>query len=69
MQVAYQLRSDELDINFLESVKALFNNKEIEIIIHDEEEEDKKLEKILNHTLQSSHKVSEAALLEALSED
>jgi len=42
MQVAYQLSSNELDSSFLKSVKQLFKNKNIEIVIYDEDEEDNK---------------------------
>lgn len=35
MQAAYSLNSNELNINFLNSVKEMFQNKDIEIIITD----------------------------------
>ena len=36
MQVAYKISSDELDSNFLESIKQLFKKKDIYINISDE---------------------------------
>ncbi len=33
MQTIYQINADELDHNILESIKALFKNKEIEIVV------------------------------------
>lgn len=38
MQAAYSLNSNELNINFLNSVKEMFQNKNIEIIITDKVE-------------------------------
>jgi len=40
MQTTYPLNADELDVNILESIKAQFQHKEIEIIVmeHDETE-------------------------------
>lgn len=35
MQAAYSLNSNELNINFLNSIKEMFQNKDIEIIITD----------------------------------
>jgi len=41
MQVAYNLNANELDMNFLESVKKLFQNKKLHInIMLDEERND-----------------------------
>lgn len=33
MQTIYQINADELDQNILDSIKALFKNKEIEIVV------------------------------------
>lgn len=35
MQAAYSLNSNELNINFLNSIKEMFQNKDIEIIVKD----------------------------------
>lgn len=68
MRVAYQLKSAELDSDFLESIKSLFKNKDIEIVISDDEEDDRRFGDILNYTFYNSQKVSEDSLLEALNE-
>ncbi|HRF57730.1 MAG TPA: hypothetical protein PLV58_10095, partial [Campylobacterales bacterium] len=59
MRVAYQLKSAELDSDFLESIKSLFKNKDIEIVISDDEEDDRRFGDILNYTFYNSQKVSE----------
>lgn len=69
MQVAYQLSSDELDSSFIKSVKQLFKNKNIEIVIYDEDEEDKKFGEILKDSYVKSDSVSEESFLKALHED
>lgn len=69
MQVSYQLQGNDLNMNFLDSVKNLFQNREIEIIIHDVEEDDKRFEEILNYTYSNSKVVSEDSFLKALSEN
>ncbi len=33
MQVSYRLNANELDLNFIESLKAAFQGKEIEILV------------------------------------
>jgi antitoxin YefM len=38
MQTIYQINADELDENFLNSVKALFKDKEIEITVSERDE-------------------------------
>ncbi|MFK5976056.1 MAG: hypothetical protein QM493_06075 [Sulfurovum sp.] len=38
MQVNYQLDTTQLNMNFIESIKTLFGDKKIDIIIRDEEE-------------------------------
>lgn len=38
MQTIYQINADELDENLLNSIKALFKNKEIEIIVTERDE-------------------------------
>lgn len=40
MQVAYQLNVNELDVNFLESIKTLFKNKTLYINISTEVEDE-----------------------------
>jgi len=69
MQVAYQLSSNELDSSFLKSVKQLFKNKNIEIVIYDEDEEDKKLGSMLECSMNDKTTVCENDFLKALHED
>lgn len=38
MQTIYQINADELDENILDSIKALFKNKEIEIVVTERDE-------------------------------
>jgi len=38
MQISYRLNANELDNNFLESLKAAFQDKEMEIIISENDE-------------------------------
>ena len=38
MQTIYQINADELDQNLLDSIKALFKHKEIEILISERDE-------------------------------
>jgi len=38
MQTIYQINADELDESILKSIKALFKNKEIEIIVSERDE-------------------------------
>lgn len=38
MQTIYQINADELDQNLLDSIKALFKRKEIEIVISERDE-------------------------------
>ncbi len=38
MQTIYQINADELDENFLDSVKAQFKHKEIEIVVFERDE-------------------------------
>ncbi len=38
MQISYRLNANELDNNFLESLKAAFQNKEIEIVVCESDE-------------------------------
>jgi hypothetical protein len=69
MQASYQLQGNDLNMNFLDSIKNLFQNREIEIIIHDVEEDDKRFEEILDYTYTNSKVVSEDSFLKALSEN
>ena len=43
MQTVYKLNADELNTEFIESVKALFPHKIIEVAIHDVEDESRTL--------------------------
>ncbi len=38
MQTIYQINANELDENLLDSIKALFKNKEIEIVVTERDE-------------------------------
>jgi antitoxin YefM len=38
MQISYRLNANELDSTFLESLKAAFQNKEIEIVVYESDE-------------------------------
>jgi len=38
MQATYSLNSNELNVNFLNSIKEMFKNKDINIIISDEQQ-------------------------------
>lgn len=38
MQTIYQINADELDQKILESIKVLFRNKEIEIVVSERDE-------------------------------
>ena len=38
MQISYRLNANELDSSFIESLKAAFQNKEIEIIVYESDE-------------------------------
>ena len=66
MQVAYQLQGSELNLSLLESIKSLFQDKEIEIIVHDLDEEDKKFGDILEYSLSNTQIVSKEQLFKAL---
>ena len=66
MQVAYQLQGSELNLSLLESIKSLFQDKEIEIIVHDLDEEDKKFADILEYSLSNTQIVSKEQLFMAL---
>ncbi len=52
MQAAYTLNSNELNINFLNSIREMFQNKNIEIFITDNlDEEYEREQAILDETL------------------
>ncbi len=38
MQISYRLNANELDNSFIESLKAAFQNKEIEIVVYESDE-------------------------------
>ena len=40
MQAAYNLNSNELNINFINSIKEMFQNRDIEIIVTDHADEE-----------------------------
>lgn len=69
MQVAYQLQGSELNLSLLESIKSLFQDKEIEIIVHDLDEEDKKFGNILEYSFSNTQIVSKEQLFIALHEN
>jgi hypothetical protein len=69
MQVAYQLSSNELDSSFIKSVKQLFKDKNIEIVIYDEDEEDKKFGSILEESMIDKTTISEDVFLKVLHEN
>lgn len=68
MQVVYRLDSSELNIDFLDSVKALFKNKTVEIIVADEDEEDKAMTLAIDEGLKGET-ASEEELLRVLRAD
>lgn len=68
MQVAFQLHSADLNGDIIESIKSLFKNKDIEIVVHDDEDEEKRFGDILEYTYAHSKTVSEETLFEALRE-
>lgn len=68
MQVAYRLSASELDGSFVASIKALFKDKNIEIVIYDEDEEEEKLGAILKESAKETASVSEEVFLKALHE-
>lgn len=69
MQVAYQLQGSELNLSLLESIKSLFQDKEIEIIVHDLDEEDKKFGNILEYSFSNTQIVSKEQLFMASHEN
>jgi len=38
MQVSYRLNANELDMSFIDSLKAAFQGKEIEILVYEQDE-------------------------------
>ena len=68
MQVNYRVHTDDLDANFLESIKIMFKNKEIDIFIMDEDSEDHQLGQAIEEGL-SSEVVSRKDLDKALYEN
>lgn len=49
MQTIYQINADELDENLLDSIKAQFKHKEIEIVVFERDETDYLLRSPANH--------------------
>jgi hypothetical protein len=49
----YSLNTNELNIDFLNSIKDIFENKNIEITISDEDEENRKLGMAMEEALKS----------------
>jgi hypothetical protein len=68
MQVVYKLDSSELNIDFLDSVKTLFKNKTVEIIVADEDDEDNAMTLAIDKGLKSET-VGEEELLRVLRAD
>ena len=48
MQISYRLNANELDSSFLESLKAAFQNKEIEIVVYESDETTFLLKNLVN---------------------
>ncbi|AFV96535.1 MULTISPECIES: hypothetical protein [unclassified Sulfuricurvum] len=65
MQATYHLNTDDLTIDFLESIKTLFKQKTVEISIIDEDEEDFAFAHAIEQGLKSEN-VSKEELLKAL---
>jgi hypothetical protein len=65
MQINCRVHTDDLDANFLESIKIMFKNKEIDIFIMDEDSEDRLLGQAIEEGL-SSEVVSRDELDKAL---
>lgn len=65
MQATYHLNTDDLTIDFLESIKTLFKQKTVEISIIDEDEEDFGFAHAITQGLKSEN-VSKEELLKAL---
>ncbi|OHD81360.1 MAG: hypothetical protein A3D90_01865 [Sulfuricurvum sp. RIFCSPHIGHO2_02_FULL_43_9] len=65
MQATYHLNTDDLTIDFLESIKTLFKQKTVEISIIDEDEEDFTFAHAIEQGLKSEN-VSKEELLKAL---
>ena len=68
MQVNYRVHTNDLDANFLESIKIMFKNKEIDIFIMDDDSEDRLLGQAIEEGL-SSESVSRDELDKALYEN
>jgi antitoxin YefM len=50
MQVSFRLNANELDIRFIESLKAAFQGKEIEILVYEQDETQSLLADPINRT-------------------
>ena len=68
MQAVYRVQAEELDIDFLESVKKMFKQKTVEISIIDEDEEDAIVAKAIEISL-ADENVSKEELYKALNAD
>ena len=68
MQATYRLQADELNIDFVESIKQMFKQKTVEISIIDEQEEDLAFGKAIDHGLHSEN-ASKDELYKALRAD
>jgi antitoxin YefM len=62
MQTIFQMNADELDQNFLESLKTLFKNKEIEITVSERDETEYLLRSPANrqHLLRAIREIEES---------
>ena len=68
MQVSYDLKVDEINLDFINSIKNLFVDKEIRITIEDVDKEDEALSMAIKDGLESET-ISKDEFLKALSAD
>jgi len=68
MQVTYDLKVDEINLDFINSIKNLFVDKEIRITIEDVDKEDEALSMAIKDGLESET-ISKDEFLKALSAD
>jgi len=68
MQATYRIQAEELDVEFLESIKKMFKKKSLEISIVDEDEEDFAFGRAIDEGLKSES-VSKEEFFKALRAD
>lgn len=68
MQAIYRVQADELDVDFLESIKKMFKHKTLEISIVDETQEDEALVRAIELGLETEN-VNKDELYKVLSAD